>query len=137
VDDVLAAFDEQIGLERLVLVHLNDSRSERGSRADRHEHVGAGRIGSAGLARMLTHPSTAHVAFVLETPGMDEGYDAVNLGRARSIAAGEPLAELPPAAFHLRSARGRSAPPDPGEKPGSDDRRRRLRDASSRQKQVP
>jgi hypothetical protein len=65
-----------------------------------------------GLARMLTHPSTAHVAFVLETPGMDEGYDAVNLGRARAIAAGEELDELPPAAFHLRSARGRSAPPD-------------------------
>jgi hypothetical protein len=53
------------------------------------------------------------VAFILETPGMDEGYDAVNLDRARAIAAGEPLAALPPAAFHLRSARGRSAPPDP------------------------
>jgi deoxyribonuclease IV len=113
IDEVLAAFDEQIGLERLVMVHLNDSRSERGSRADRHEHVGAGRIGAQGLARMLTHPGTAHVAFILETPGMDEGYDAVNLGRARAIAAGEPLATLPPAAFHLRSARGRSAPPDP------------------------
>ena len=56
VDEVLAAFDEEIGLERLVMVHLNDSRSERGSRADRHEHVGAGRIGGQGLARMLTHP---------------------------------------------------------------------------------
>ena len=113
VDGVVAAFDEQIGIERLVMVHLNDSRSEPGSRADRHEHVGAGRIGAEGLARMLTHPALGHVAFILETPGMDEGYDAVNLGRARAIAAGEPLATLPPAAFHLRSARGRSAPPDP------------------------
>jgi deoxyribonuclease IV len=113
VDEVLAGFDDQIGLERLVMVHLNDSRSERGSRADRHEHVGAGRIGGEGLARMLTHPGTGHVAFILETPGMDEGYDAVNLDRARAIAAGEPLTALPPAAFHLRSARGRSAPPEP------------------------
>ena len=43
-------FDARIGLDRLVMVHLNDSRSERGSRTDRHEHLGAGRIG-AGRAR--------------------------------------------------------------------------------------
>ena len=113
VDEVVAAFDEAIGLDRLAMVHLNDSRSERGSRADRHEHVGAGRIGGPGLARLLTHPGLAHVAYILETPGMDEAYDAINLARARALAAGQPLDELPAAAFHLRSARGRSAPPDP------------------------
>ena len=43
-DAVLGAFDEQIGLERLVRIHLNDSKAERGSRIDRHEHVGAGRL---------------------------------------------------------------------------------------------
>ena len=83
MDELVAAFDDAIGLERLVMVHLNDSRSERGSRADRHEHVGAGRIGGEGLARVLTHPDLGHVAYILETPGMDEGYDAVNLDRAR------------------------------------------------------
>ena len=112
VNEVLAAFDEQIGLDRLVMVHLNDSRSERGSRADRHEHVGAGRIGGEGLGRLLTHPRLAHVAYILETPGMDEGYDAINLARARALVAGVPLDELPAAAFQLRSSRGRSAPPD-------------------------
>ena len=40
----------RIGIERVVMVHLNDSKSERGSRLDRHEHIGAGRIGGAGLA---------------------------------------------------------------------------------------
>ena len=113
VDELLGAFDDKIGLDRLVMVHLNDSRSERGSRADRHEHVGAGRIGGEGLGRLLAHPKLAHVAYILETPGMDEGYDAINLARARALAAGEPLNELPPAAFQLRSSRGRSAPPDP------------------------
>ena len=49
VDATVAAFDEQVGLDRLRLVHLNDSRSELGSRSDRHEHVGAGRIGAGGL----------------------------------------------------------------------------------------
>ena len=113
VDEVLADFDAAIGLGRLRMVHLNDSRSELGSRADRHEHVGAGRIGADGLARFLVHPGLGHVMYVLETPGMDEGYDAINLARATALAAGEPLAELPPEAFRLRSSRGRSAPPDP------------------------
>ena len=88
IDALLGAFDDRIGLRRLVMVHLNDSRSERGSRTDRHEHLGAGRIGPAGLAHVLRHPGLAHATFLLETPGMDEGYDAINMGRARALAAG-------------------------------------------------
>ena len=104
------AFDALVGLDRLHMVHLNDSRSELGSRADRHEHVGAGRIGGEGLARMATHPALGHVTYFLETPGMEEGYDAVNLDRLRDLVSGRTLATLPPAAFHTRSAKGRSAP---------------------------
>jgi deoxyribonuclease-4 len=111
VDDAIAAFDERIGLDRLVLVHLNDSRSERGSRTDRHEHLGAGRIGPAGLAHVLRHPGLARATFLLETPGMDVGYDAINLGRARALATGAPLEPLPAEAFQLRgSAKARTAP---------------------------
>ncbi len=111
IDDLLAEFDERIDLSRLVMVHLNDSRSERGSRTDRHEHLGAGRIGPAGLAHILRHPGLAHAAYVLETPGMDQGYDALNLERARALAAGTPLEALPPGAFDLGgSARARTAP---------------------------
>ncbi|HET7725791.1 MAG TPA: deoxyribonuclease IV, partial [Candidatus Limnocylindrales bacterium] len=88
VDALVAELDVRLGLDRLVMVHLNDSRSERGSRSDRHEHLGAGRIGIEGLRRILTHPALGHVAYVLETPGMDEGYDAVNLDRARRLAEG-------------------------------------------------
>ena len=52
------------------------------------------RAGSApaGLARVVTHPALGHVTYMLETPGMDEGYDAVNLARVRDLAAGRPLA---------------------------------------------
>jgi len=111
IDDLVAAFDDKIGLGRLVMVHLNDSRSERGSRTDRHEHLGAGRIGPAGLAHVLRHPGLAHASYVLETPGMDVGYDAINLARARALAAGDPLAPLPAGAFELRgSAKARTAP---------------------------
>jgi deoxyribonuclease-4 len=114
IDTFLADFDARIGLQRLVMIHLNDSKAERGSRLDRHEHIGAGRIGAAGLARLLCHPALAHVAYYLETPGMDEGYDAVNMARARALAGGRPLAPLPPGAMNLRSSRARTAPrPEP------------------------
>jgi deoxyribonuclease-4 len=113
VDAFLESFDAELGLARLVMVHLNDSRSERGSRVDRHEHLGAGRIGPAGLRRVLTHPGLRHVVTYLETPGMDEGYDAVNLARARSIAAGEPLASLPPDAPTGSRSRRTTADPAP------------------------
>lgn len=110
LDRWLAAFDARIGLSRLVMVHLNDSRSDLGSRLDRHEHLGAGRIGVAGLRHLLCHPGLAHATYYLETPGMDEGYDAVNLDRARAIARGEPLDDLPAEAFSRRSSRSRTAP---------------------------
>ena len=110
VDALLEEFDREIGLSRLRLVHLNDSRADRGSHQDRHEHIGGGRIGTAGLRRLLEHPGLAGVPYILETPGMDDGWDAVNLARAWDIAEGRPLAELPPEAFSVRSARDRSAP---------------------------
>ena len=110
VDAFLDGFDERIGLDRLVLVHLNDTRSPFASRADRHEHLGAGRIPVAGLTHVLRHPRLVHAAYILETPGMDTGYDAVNMERARLLWAGEPLPTLPREAFELvGSARGRMA----------------------------
>jgi deoxyribonuclease-4 len=110
IDAFLGEFDRLIGLRRLVMIHLNDSRSERGSHLDRHEHLGAGRIGATGLGHLLRHPALAHVAYYLETPGMDEGYDAINVARARDLMAGRPLADLPPEAMELRGSRARTGP---------------------------
>jgi len=87
------------GLERLAMVHLNDSESAKGSRHDRHAHLGEGRIGRDGLAHLLCHPGLDHVAFYLETPRMEDGYDAVNVARLGDLAAGRPLTPgpVPPA----------------------------------------
>jgi deoxyribonuclease IV len=111
IDAFLFEFDARIGLDRLVMLHLNDSKSDPGSRLDRHEHLGAGRIGVAGLRHLLCHPSLARASYYLETPGMDQGYDAVNLARAYDIAAGRPLADLPPEALELAGSRSRSGAP--------------------------
>jgi deoxyribonuclease IV len=109
VDGIVTEFDRQIGLGRLHMIHLNDSKSARGSRTDRHQHLGAGQLGPAGLARLLVHPALAGVAYYLETPGMDDGYDAVNLGRARDLARGMALEPLPADALDLAGSRARAA----------------------------
>ena len=110
IDSFLASFDGAIGIQRLVMIHLNDSKSDLGSHTDRHEHVGAGQIGEAGMAHLLRHPLLAHATYYIETPGMDEGYDAINLRRARDLAAGRPLDPLPPGATSLRGSRARTPP---------------------------
>ncbi len=113
-DALLEAFERTIGLDRLVMVHLNDSKSALGSNTDRHAHIGAGEIGAPGLAHIITHPLLAAVTYYLETPGMDEGYDAINVARAYALAAGEPLPELPAGARHARGGHARTGPPPGG-----------------------
>jgi deoxyribonuclease IV len=109
-DRLLDAFDRLLGLRRLTMMHLNDSKAEVGSQVDRHEHIGAGGIGEQGMAHIIRHPRLQHVPTYLETPGMDEGYDAVNVGRVLALARGEALEPLPPGASTVRSSRARSAP---------------------------
>jgi len=110
IDAFLLDFDDRIGVGRLVMVHFNDSKAELGSRLDRHEHLGAGQIGQAGLAHLLRHPLLKDATYYLETPGMDDGYDAINVARAHDLAAGRPLAALPPEAMTARGSRARTAP---------------------------
>jgi deoxyribonuclease-4 len=116
VAGVLERFGELIGLERLRLVHLNDSKSERGSRTDRHEHLGAGQIGPVGLTAMLRDPRlAAATTFVMETPGTEDGYDAVNLRRAWLLYGGATeLPILPASAFRLSRRSTHSGPPRGG-----------------------
>jgi deoxyribonuclease-4 len=117
VDALVDELDARVGVERLAMIHLNDSKSALGSRLDRHQHLGAGEIGVAGFRRLLTSPRLAGVAYYLETPGMDEGYDAINVARAYAIAAGEPLQKLPRHATTKRGGRARGAPRAPVSRP--------------------
>ena len=110
VDALVDDIDRRVGIDRLVMMHLNDSKSTLGSRLDRHEHLGAGAIGAAGIQRWLTHPKLAHVTYYIETPGMDEGYDKINVRRAYDIAEGAELKRLPRGAMDVRGSRARSAP---------------------------
>jgi len=68
-----------IGLERVTVVHTNDSKTALGSRVDRHEHIGKGKIGREGFRRILNHPLLAGKAFILETPIDKPGDDRRNV----------------------------------------------------------
>lgn len=105
VDRLLRRFDAELGARYLKMLHLNDSRAPLGSRLDRHEHIGAGLIGERGMAAFLTHPRLEGVPTYLETPGMDVGYDAVNMERVRRLIAGAALPRLPARAFSLSRVR--------------------------------
>lgn len=82
----ISRFDEIIGLERLKFFHLNDSKRDLGSRVDRHEHIGKGRIGLAGFRLLLNDPRFDRHPMVLETPkGKDLREDKENLQVLRSL----------------------------------------------------
>ena len=72
VDSVLAEFDRVIGLDRLLAVHLNDSKNPRGAHKDRHENLGYGYIGFETICRWANHPLLAEVPKVLETPWVED-----------------------------------------------------------------
>lgn len=104
LDDTLAAFDRHVGLGRLKLIHANDSKREIGSRVDRHEELGRGKIGRAAFALLLAHPGLAGIPLILETP--KEGPDGRPTPRndirnlavlRRCLAARGPARDRPPA----------------------------------------
>lgn len=71
VEETMGAFDEAVGLSRMKLVHLNDSKGSLGSRLDRHERVGLGRIGTKGFEAFLRHKKNAALPLVMEPPEHD------------------------------------------------------------------
>ena len=99
VERLLTRVDREIGLERLAMLHFNDSNVELGSRRDYHEHLGIGKVGSRALSALLRDPRLATVPFYLETP-TDEGLDAANVDRGLMLAAGE--ISLPPLANRVK-----------------------------------
>ena len=88
-EGVAACFEElhASGLgDRLVLIHANDAKYERGARRDRHEHIGQGGIGVEGVFEILHRPEVQDLALVVETPGRLEDH-ARNIATLRRLAA--------------------------------------------------
>ena len=86
-DGVWARFDETVGLDRLRLFHLNDSKHALGARRDQHEHIGQGTLGVGPFRRLMTDPRFRHIPKLLETPkeGDPLTHDVRNLAVLRSL----------------------------------------------------
>jgi len=84
---LLDEIDEKLGLERLKVMHLNDSKGVCGSRLDRHNHIGQGHIGLEGFRRILNAPRVQDISGILETPENDDGNALSNLKTLRSLTA--------------------------------------------------
>ena len=86
IEETLAQFDDQIGIRNLRIIHLNDSKGDRGSALDRHEHIGMGFIGEDGFRRILHHPVLSAVPLICETPVDDRRDDVGNIEKVRELA---------------------------------------------------
>jgi deoxyribonuclease IV len=99
LEKTLEEVERAIGLERVFMLHVNDSKTPLGSRVDRHQHIGKGHIGLGAFRRILNHPLLAGRAFILETPIDRPGDDRRNVStlwrlagmRPRSRRRGEPV----------------------------------------------
>jgi deoxyribonuclease-4 len=81
-------FEELFGLDRLIALHVNDSKRELGSRVDRHEHIGRGKMGLEAFRNLLRDRRFREVPMYLETEkGEHEGeaWDAINLRTLREL----------------------------------------------------
>ena len=91
LERTLEIFDQTVGLKRLHLLHLNDSKTPLGSRKDRHWHIGEGYIGLEGFRYLINHPLLKHLPGIMETPRKDTVEDLKNMKVIRSLVAPSPF----------------------------------------------
>lgn len=85
LEATLKNIDSTVGLDKIKVIHFNDSMSDMGSHHDRHWHIGKGKIGAEGMKRIVNHPKLRDCAFILETPKDTERADKMNLAAVRKM----------------------------------------------------
>ncbi|HEV7522361.1 MAG TPA: deoxyribonuclease IV [Candidatus Angelobacter sp.] len=83
--ETMQKLDETVGLKNVMVWHCNDAKDARGSKRDRHEHVGKGTIGLDAFRLLLNDPRTEHAAFIAETPIEEPGDDLRNIEILKSL----------------------------------------------------
>ncbi len=107
LEAALREIDRTIGLDRVAVVHMNDSKTPLGSRVDRHEQIGKGKIGLEAMGRILSHPLIAGRAFILETPIDKPGDDRRNVAALWKLAGIEVIASRGPGMKPRKKGKGR------------------------------
>jgi len=83
---VLDALESAIGLEKLKVIHMNDSVGDLGSHLDRHEHIGLGKIGESGFVNILSDKRIWDLPLIMETPVDQRRDDRGNIKKLRELA---------------------------------------------------
>jgi deoxyribonuclease IV len=83
--ETMQKLDDTIGLKHVMVWHCNDAKDARGSKRDRHEHIGKGTIGLEPFRRLLNDPRTEHAAFIAETPIEEPGDDLRNIETLKKL----------------------------------------------------
>jgi len=99
----MGQIEATIGLKNVPVWHCNDAKSPRGSRLDRHQHIGRGSIGLEPFRRLLNDPRTASAAFIAETPIDDPLDDLTNVNTLKSLVAKAGAATKPERSRRLKS----------------------------------
>jgi deoxyribonuclease IV len=86
-DLTLRYLDQTVGFKNVRVWHCNDAKADRGSKLDRHEHIGRGRLGLDVFRALLNDRRLKHAAFIAETPIDDPGDDLRNVDRLKSLVA--------------------------------------------------
>src|SRR5216683_56366 len=97
----LEQLERTVGLKNVRVWHCNDAKTERGSRLDRHEHIGRGKLGLDVFRALLNHRRLKHAAFIAETPIDDPGDDLRNVEALKGLV-GQKAATDKQAKCHLR-----------------------------------
>ncbi len=85
LSDTLTKLDATIGFKNVPVFHCNDAKAARGSRLDRHQHIGKGTIGPEPFRRLLNDPRLNHAAFIAETPVDAPGDDRKNVAALKGL----------------------------------------------------
>ncbi|WP_456399528.1 deoxyribonuclease IV [Persephonella sp.] len=91
-EEYINEFDQLIGIEKVKVIHCNDSKTPFNSRRDRHEHIGEGSIGLTGFELFLNCEYFKNLPFVIETP-KEGDWDIVNMDRLRKLIHTAPVAQ--------------------------------------------
>jgi len=85
LNELLGEIDKLVGINLIKVIHLNDAKDKLGSKRDRHEHIGKGKIGLEGIKRIINHPKLKDIPFILETPKKNDEDDRMNLNTVRTL----------------------------------------------------
>jgi deoxyribonuclease-4 len=85
IEELIKEIDSLLGMDRLCLIHLNDSKGSLGSLIDRHEHIGKGKIGIKGFEMLINHQAMRDMPMILETPKKEEQDDVKNLSTVKGL----------------------------------------------------